>query len=106
MSELQKPPIAARLQARLPSSSIQVEIDGLMVSAFAGESVAAVLLAAGTRIFTQASHYNLSRTIFCGMGVCHQCLVTVDGVRDVRACMTKIRPDMKIETRLVKDNAK
>ncbi len=36
---------------------------------------------------------------YCGMRICHQCLVTVDGVRDVRACMTVVRPGMKIETR-------
>lgn len=105
MSKPQNPPVEARLQTRPRRSSIQVEVDGLPVSAFAGESVAAVLMVAGTRIFTQASRSNLARTIYCGMGVCHQCLVTVDGVRDVRACMTKIRPGMEIETRLVKDEA-
>jgi sarcosine oxidase subunit alpha len=91
--------VAVRLQHHPQSSAIQVEIDGQVVSAYAGETVATVLMVSGSRTFTQANAYNLARTLFCGMGVCHQCLVTVDGIRDVRACMTKIRPGMKIETR-------
>jgi len=101
----QRTPVAVRLQPQPHSSSsqdslIQVEIDGTTVSAYAGETVAAVLMLSGTRIFTKASRYNLNRSLFCGMGVCHQCLVTVDGVRDVRACMTTVRSGTKIETKL------
>ncbi len=92
-------PVATRLHPRNNAGAIQVIINGKQVSACRGETVAVALLLSGRRIFTQASRYNLNRTLFCGMGVCHQCLVTVDGVRDVRACMTKIRPGMKIETR-------
>lgn len=35
--------------------------------------------------------------IFCGMGSCQACLVTVDGVRGVRACITPVRDDLSIE---------
>ena len=90
-------PVAVRLQHR--SNPVQIEIDGQTASAYLGETVAAALMVSGIRTFTQANAYNLARTLFCGMGVCYQCLVTVDGIRDVRACMTKIRPGMKIETR-------
>ncbi len=90
--------VASRLPHQRGSSQIQVEIDGQMVFAYIGESVASILMVFGIRTFTQANTYNLARTLFCGMGVCHQCLVTVDGIRDVRACMTKVRPGMKIET--------
>jgi len=97
MINQQTTPVAVRLQHH--ANPVQVEIDGAAISAYAGETVAAVLMLSGTRIFTQASRYNLNRSLFCGMGVCHQCLVTVDGVRDLRACMTTVRPGMKIETR-------
>ncbi len=86
----------SRLQSE--GQAIEVDIDGARVSALAGESVAAVLMAEGRRIFTEANAYHLPRTLFCGMGICHQCLVTVDGVRDVRACMTRVQPGMKIMT--------
>ena len=78
----------------------QILIDGHPAKAFAGETVAAVLMTAGKRIFTQPSQYNLHRTLFCGMGICHQCLVTVNGVRDVRGCMTLIEAGMTVETKL------
>lgn len=98
--------VAVRLQHHPEDSLIQVEIDGAMVPAYTGETVAAVLMTSGTRIFTQASRYNLARTLYCGMGICHQCLVAVDGVRDVRACMTQVRPGMKIETRFSENRTK
>ncbi len=80
---------------------MQVEVDGANVSAFAGDSIASVLMAGGQRVLTAPGADHLARTLFCGMGLCHQCLVTVDGVRDVRACMTRIRPGMKITTRSI-----
>jgi predicted molibdopterin-dependent oxidoreductase YjgC len=90
--------VATRLFHRSDADKIQVEIDGQAISAYVGETVAAVLMVSGSRTFTQTNAYNLARTLFCGMGVCHQCLVTVDEIRDVRACMTKVHPGMKIET--------
>ncbi len=99
MTNQQETSVVVRLPHQTQDNPIQVEIDGVAVPAYAGETVAAVLMLSGTRIFTQASRYNLNRTIFCGMGVCHQCLVTIDGLRDVRACMTTVSPGMKIETR-------
>jgi predicted molibdopterin-dependent oxidoreductase YjgC len=103
MADQVRTSVAARLKHNRKDSPIQVEIDGIVVPAYAGESVAGVLMASGSRIFTQASPYNLARTLFCGMGVCHQCLVTVEGMRNVRACMTIIRPGMKIETNLLEN---
>lgn len=96
-------PHAARL--RSIGTPIQVEVNGVDVSALAGDSIAVVLMAGGQRVLTAASDDHLARTLFCGMGLCHQCLVTVDGVHDVRACMTQIRPGMKITTQSTMGNA-
>lgn len=90
-----------RTERHAESDAFEVEIDGRAVPAYAGESVAAVMMAAGMRIFTEPSRYNLVRTLFCGMGLCHQCLVTVDGVPHVRACMTRAEAGMRIGTMLV-----
>ena len=97
--------LATRTHTHLANNAIEIEIDGEKISAFRGESVAAVLMVSGTRIFTKPSRYNLSRTMYCGMGICHQCLVSVDGVRDVRACMTEIYPGIRIETQLPTERA-
>lgn len=98
MSNQTETPATVRLPGRQQDVSFQVEIDGETVAAYAGDRVATVLMASGNRIFGHPSRYNLARTLFCGIGLCHQCLVTVDRVQNVRACMTKVHPGMKIET--------
>ena len=82
------------LQAR---QRLTVRVDGEPVLAFAGESVATVLLALGRRTFRHTGH-GAPRGLFCGMGVCFDCLVTVDGVENVRACLTAVAEGMAIET--------
>lgn len=78
---------------------ITVTLDGQPVTAFAGESVAAVLLAEGQRIFRRTLKNNQPRSLFCGMGICFDCLVTVDGVPNIRACLTPVTDGTAIETR-------
>ncbi len=86
---------------RLPrppdSATLTIIVDGEPVPAYPGETVATVLLAAGRRTFRHTDH-GAPRGLFCGMGVCFDCLVTVDGQPDVRACMTIVRPGMVVET--------
>ena len=83
------------LEARQP---LTVKVDGEPVPAFAGESVATVLLAMGWRTFRHTDRNHAPRGLFCGMGVCFDCLVTVDGIENVRACMTPVQEGMEIET--------
>ena len=90
--------VAARRLQHRPGDAFQVEVDGEAVEAYPGESLAAVLMVSGWRSFMAPDRYHLARTLFCGMGLCHQCLVNVDGKRSVRACMTPARPGMKITT--------
>lgn len=78
---------------------ITVSIDGQPVLAYAGESVAAVLLAQGIRSFRHTAKTGEGRGIFCGIGICYDCLVTVDGVANLRACLTSVAADCAIETR-------
>jgi aerobic-type carbon monoxide dehydrogenase small subunit (CoxS/CutS family) len=82
------------LEARQP---LTILVDGEPVAAFAGESVATVLLALGRRTFRHTEH-GAPRGLFCGMGVCFDCLVTVDGVENVRACLTPVTEGMVIAT--------
>jgi predicted molibdopterin-dependent oxidoreductase YjgC len=78
--------------------TVTIEVDGESIQAFAGESVAAVLLASSHRIFRRTEKRRASRSLFCGMGVCFDCLVQIDGEPNVRACMTRVREGMVIET--------
>ena len=61
-----------------------------------GQSLAAALTEAGEREFRQTAKGE-KRGMFCGMGVCQDCLVTVNGVPNQRACMTPASGRMNIE---------
>ena len=63
--------------------------DGRPVTATAGQSLAAALTAAGM-LSLQDTAMGSARGVFCGMGVCQECLVVVDGVPNQRACMFKV----------------
>jgi aerobic-type carbon monoxide dehydrogenase small subunit (CoxS/CutS family) len=65
------------------------------VPACDGQTVAAALLASGRRVLRRTAT-GAPRGVFCGMGVCFDCLVTVDGQADRRACITPARPGMRV----------
>lgn len=77
---------------------IIVTINGQPATAFVGETVAAVLLAEGQRVFRHTLKNGDPRGLFCGMGICYDCLVTVDGAPNIRACLTPVTAGMAIET--------
>nr|WP_297537633.1 (2Fe-2S)-binding protein [Amycolatopsis sp.] len=70
-------------------------VDGTPTTAYVGESVAAALLADGD-LSTRTTSGGEPRGLFCGMGVCFDCLVVVDGVPGTRACVTWVREDMEV----------
>jgi predicted molibdopterin-dependent oxidoreductase YjgC len=77
---------------------IEVQVDGRPAAAHAGESVLALLWAGGARALHWTARTGEPRAFLCGIGVCFDCLVTIDGARSVRACMTPVAPGMRIET--------
>lgn len=82
---------------------ISIVVDGEPVHAHLGESVAAALLADGRRVLRRTVKRGEPRGVFCGMGVCFECLVTIDGAPGVRGCMTVVRDGMRIETGCTND---
>ena len=74
---------------------VEIVLDGRPVVAYEGETLAAVLLAEG-EIATRTTVGGEPRGIYCGMGVCFDCLVVVDGVPNTRACMTWVRDGMRV----------
>jgi predicted molibdopterin-dependent oxidoreductase YjgC len=77
-------------------SHFNIDVNGQSIPARHGQTIAAVLLAAGQRAFRRTERGEL-RGLFCGMGVCFDCLVTVNGLAEQRACMTPVEPDMQIQ---------
>ena len=85
------------MAARLTHPSISrtgrpvvISYDSQVVPAVEGETIAAALAAVGIKALRHTRD-GQRRGLYCGMGVCHECLVTVDGQASQRACMTKVR---------------
>jgi D-hydroxyproline dehydrogenase subunit gamma len=66
-------------------TSVRITMDGAPLTGVAGQTIAGVLLAAGRRSWRQ-TRSGAPRGVFCGIGVCFDCLVTVNETPDVRAC--------------------
>ena len=70
-------------------------LEGRRVTAHLGETVATVLIAEGyAALYTTVS--GQPRGIYCGMGVCFDCLVVIDRVPNTRACTTLVDTGMEI----------
>jgi predicted molibdopterin-dependent oxidoreductase YjgC len=74
-----------------------IVVDGKRVSAITGEPIAAALLAAGIRKFRVTPRYGNARGLFCGIGRCIDCVMTVDGQPNVRTCVTPVKDGMIVE---------
>ncbi len=77
--------------------AVRIEVDGEPIEAFEGESIAAALLASGRRALRHTPDGS-PRGVFCGMGVCFDCVVEVDGNPSVRSCITPVRAGMRVQT--------
>lgn len=64
------------------------DFDGRPIPFTDGQSVGAALWAAGIRAFRTTRDGARPRGIFCGIGVCFDCLLVVDGQPNQRACLT------------------
>jgi sarcosine oxidase subunit alpha len=91
---------ALRIPNRHRGRRISIHVDGQRVAAYFGETVFAALLAAGIHTLRHPfkDSTETARGGFCGMGVCQECRVTIDGRPDERACMTEVREGMEIFT--------
>ncbi|SHK37585.1 2Fe-2S iron-sulfur cluster binding domain-containing protein [Shimia gijangensis] len=75
---------------------ISFSLDGQPASACAGDTVAAALLAHDSAAFRHTGIHSSPRTPFCMMGICFDCLVTIDGVQNQQACMITVTVGMDI----------
>lgn len=79
------------------SRTIEIELNGRRVPVAEGISVAAALLNAGVEAF-RTSIRGEPRGPLCGMGICHECRATIDGIAHQRACLEPVRPGMRVVT--------
>ncbi len=90
--------VSSLLPAYRRGKTIEVTIDGQKVHAYEGELVSTMLLAEGVSIFARKHTTGRPSGVYCGMGVCYECLVTINGVGNIRACQTMVSDQMVIET--------
>jgi predicted molibdopterin-dependent oxidoreductase YjgC len=76
--------------------TVLVYMDGREVQAFEGDSVLGLLWANGEHDLHRTARTREARGFFCGIGVCFDCLVTIDGKRNVRACLERVKQGMRI----------
>ena len=82
---------------RPAGAPVRLRFDGREIEALPGETIAAALAAADIVAVRQARS-GAPRGPFCGMGVCFDCLVTVDGRPSQRACLTKAQAGMEVRS--------
>ena len=75
---------------------VEFYLNGQPVKAFKGESIATALMAAGHIVARTIDNQPLG--VYCNIGVCYSCLMTVNGVKSVRTCGTLVTEGCQVET--------
>ncbi|MCI7275584.1 MAG: (2Fe-2S)-binding protein [Lachnospiraceae bacterium] len=72
--------------------------DGKEMKGYEGEPIAAALKAAGVMVHRYTKKEHKPRGIFCAIGRCTDCVMVVDGVPNVRTCITPLKEGMDVRT--------
>ena len=78
-------------------AAFQISVNAESCTAYPGETLSTVLLAAGRRTFRLSQKSKEPRGMYCGMGICFDCLVTINGQPNIRACVTLAHPGDVVE---------
>lgn len=78
--------------------TITFTFDGTTYEGYAGDTIASALLANGVRQLRVHEETGAPRAIYCNIGHCFECRVTVNQAQGIRACMTLIEENMAIES--------
>jgi len=79
---------------------VRIIVDGESLMAREGEMIAAALIATGQKYFRKTVTTHEPRGIYCGIGRCTDCVMTVNGIPNVRTCVTPVEEGMVIETQM------
>lgn len=78
--------------------TVSITVDGRPYKALPGEVIAAVLMANGIMVHRHTTKRHEPRGIYCGIGQCTDCVMTVNGKPNVRTCITPVEDGMEILT--------
>lgn len=77
---------------------LQISIDGVPFDVPSGTTIAAAMVEADRIVVHRSTRLGHPRGMFCGMGICFACLLSVNGSPNVRACLTEVKDGMVVET--------
>jgi aerobic-type carbon monoxide dehydrogenase small subunit (CoxS/CutS family) len=80
------------------ATQAQIVVNGAPLTTDRGAALTAALVAAGHWVLRAHPLTGAPRGPLCGMGVCQECEVTVDGQPGTRACLTPVTDGMQVET--------
>lgn len=75
---------------------VEIIVDGNPVQSYKGETIAAALIASDN--LTSRTIDGRPLGVYCNIGVCHSCIMKVNGVSGVRICKTPVSEGCQIET--------
>ncbi len=79
-------------------TKISFIFNGEEVEGYKGETIAAALHAAGVKVLGRSLFLHRPRGFYCAIGNCSSCLMTVNGVANVKTCVTDLEEGMVVET--------
>lgn len=94
-NRIENHPILGKTEKR---KSVTFQFDGKTYEGYEGDTIASALLANGVRTLRKHEASGNPRGIYCNIGHCYECRVTVDGETNVRACLTPIQENMVVES--------
>ena len=87
-----------RIDAHPSKNRGDITINGEAYSAYEGDTVLAALVTSGHKSLRHSRKIGEPRGPLCGMGVCYECLVTINNRPNQRACMTEVEDRMEVHT--------
>lgn len=76
---------------------VSFQFEGEEVEGYENETIAAALFASGVKAFSKSKRFNHPRGWFCGIGKCSSCLMRVNGIPNVRTCITPVEEGMRVQ---------
>jgi predicted molibdopterin-dependent oxidoreductase YjgC len=81
-----------------PAPLLHLTFDGNDVTAHPGQTVGAALIDAGIHSWRTTRNHGRPRGLFCGIGICYDCLITVDGLANQQACLVIVAGGMRLSS--------
>ena len=95
MDRIENHPILGETPKR---KKVTFSYDGKLLEGYEGEPIAMALKSNGVEIHRYTTKLHKPRGLYCSIGRCTDCVMVVDGVPNVRTCMTALKEGMKVQT--------